>query len=245
MSLYDSGVRKVIDDHLLELSKEKRDYGDFWSASSAGYCMRKNIFNRLGVPEVEPDPRRQRVFTSGHIFHEWIQKLTKDTGISVAQEERLEDDTLMVRGHYDDLIKSGDDIILYDYKTVHSRSFNYKGDEPGHFHRLQVGTYMYMLRKDNYPELTEARILLISKDDLRMKEQRVLWTADLGKDVYTYWATLNGYWSKKTIPKCTCADFDGGFMADKKYNPYYYDGEPCSLAWYEKAKKEGALNASK
>ena len=56
--LYNSGVRVIIDNYLIEESKKVRDYGEFWSASSAGYCMRKLVFQRLGVPKTkEDDPR--------------------------------------------------------------------------------------------------------------------------------------------------------------------------------------------
>jgi len=270
MSLFDTGIRPVIDDHLLKLSKQKRDYGDYWSASSAGYCMRKLIFERLGVPRVETDSdaRKQRVFTSGHIFHQWIQDLTKEAGLSVAQEIELQDEDLMVRGHFDDLVlirydengetpvrmgaeQRSQHMILYDYKTVNSQSFKYKKDKMSHYHKMQLGTYLYMLyhaKLVDLPEnivispanIKEARILNISKDDLRMSETQLLWTPALEKEVVGYWSTLNGYWKSKKLPKCTCADYEGGFMAKEKWNPYYYDGEPCSIVWYElnKSKKE-------
>lgn len=294
MSLFDSGIRPVIDDYLLKLSKEKRDYGEYFSASSGGYCMRKVIFERLGVPHVENegDARKQRVFTSGHIFHEWIQKLTRETGLSIAQELELQDENLMVRGHIDDLVLvdrgsyDGNDgenhdmsqhLILYDYKTAHSKSFSYKkkDDKMSHFHRMQLGTYMYMLRKlksaesvlppdfkvqqklGKYPgvwgetetwimlqNLTEARILLISKDDMRLHEQQLVWSPQLEKDVVGYWRTLNGYWRERKIPRCTCDKFEGGFMAQEKWNPFYYEGEACSLNWYKRCKEEGLLHGS-
>ncbi len=164
MGLFDSGIRPAVDAYLLEKSKEVRSYGDYWSASSAGYCMRRNIFQRLGVPETgEPDARKQRVFTAGHIFHEWIQGLTKAAGISIAQETELQDEDLMVRGHFDDLVliksdemrgtiheKDTSHLILYDYKTVNSRSFTWakkNGNEMSYYHRYQLGTYMMMLKK--------------------------------------------------------------------------------------------------
>lgn len=273
MSLFDTGVRPTIDKWLLDKSKELRDYGEYWSASSAGYCMRKNIFERLGVPHVEKedDARKQRVFTSGHIFHQWIQDITKEAGISIAQELELQDEELMIRGHIDDLVLikkplddiadspmkgavprfvSDDNLVLYDYKTAHSRSFTYAKDRPmSHYHKMQLGTYMYMLRDskysfggDNTPakDLTEARILSISKDDLRMSEKQLLWTPDLEKEVVGYWTTLNGYWKNKKIPKCTCADYENGFLAQEKYNPYFRDGEPCNIKIYQewKAKQD-------
>lgn len=244
-SLYDTGVRKVLDDYLIEKSKEKRDYGKYWSASSAGYCMRKLVFERLGVPTTsEPDPRRQRVFEAGHIFHEWVQRLTRDAGVSIEQETELIDDTLLVKGHFDDLVSLDGKLILYDIKTSNSKSFGYK-NSVSHFHRMQVGTYMYMLRKrlkwdaelqahvDDIKQLSEGRILILEKDTLRTKEFQVLWDKELAMDVYQYWSTLNGYWKKNKLPNCTCADYEGGFMAKQQYNDYFYNGEPCSLAWFE------------
>lgn len=279
-SLYESGIRPAFDEFILKKAAERRDYGDYWSASSAGYCMRKNIFDRLGVPAITEDARKHRVFQSGHIFHEFMQRITKEAGLSIAQEIELQDEDLMVRGHIDDLVmvapyevpevyKQGgqadppEHLILYDYKTQNSRAFTYqKGRDISHFHRLQVGTYLYMLRKEfavkNKPSkknieiletirtghatVEEARILKISKDDMRMSEQQLLWTPDLEKDVVSYWRTLNGYWKKKTLPKCTCVDFEGGFMAKEAYNPYFYNGEPCSLEYYQKCKAEGLLS---
>lgn len=283
-NLFNTGIRPAIDAHLLKLAEEKRDYGGYWSASSAGYCMRKLIFERLGVPHVskEDDARKQRVFTSGHIFHEWIQKLTKDAGLSIASEVELQDEDLMVRGHFDDLVlirfdengetpvrvgaeQRAQHLILYDYKTVNSQAFKYKTDKMSHYHKMQLGTYLYMLRnlkpgdkvsyenghlfmdklgefstegKNWVSKLTEARILLISKDDLRMAEQQLLWTPQLEKAVVGFWKTLNGYWERKVIPSCTCADYEGGFMSREKFNPYYYNDQPCSIDWYNKWKSE-------
>ena len=293
MSLYESGVRQIIDDFLVEESKAVRDYGDYWSASSAGYCMRKTILERLGLPKLNEDPRKQRVFTSGHVFHDWIQQLTKKAGISIAQEVELQDEELMIRGHFDDLIlieeelpdlPYGDDdkgkggkfdptrpeqhLILYDYKTVNSRSFMWakkNGNKMSYFHRMQLGTYMYMLRNGSesikpnehttqfaeqetrsretkwsrfaYPQLQEARILKIEKDALMMGEQQLFWDDELSREILDYWTTLNKYWNEKKMPPCTCADQEGGFMAKEKWNPFYYNGEPCSVEYYKKWKE--------
>jgi hypothetical protein len=274
-NLFSSGIRPAIDDHLLTLSREKRNYGEYWSASSAGYCMRKTIFERLGVPHVEADgdARKQRVFTAGHIFHDWIQGLTKAAGLSIAQEVELQDEDLMVRGHFDDLVLVGDEVlgeytmkttgihtklyesshlILYDYKTVNSKSFTYakaNNHAMSYYHRLQLGTYMYMLRRlkgglEGKPDfdfrllhnLIEARILKIEKDALRMDEQQLLWDTQLESDVFNYWNELNAYWNNKKLPDCTCDAHEGGFLAREKYNPFFYEGEPCSLKYYEEWK---------
>lgn len=295
-SLFDTGIRPLVDAYLKKKGEEKRDYGKFWSASSAGYCMRKLIMERLGVPRVsEIDARTTRVFESGHVFHEWLQRITKDAGISIAQELELQDENLMIRGHIDDLVLVGESyktldpttikpfklgvevlqpvlaeeitprhLILYDYKTVNSRSFMWakkNGNAMSHFHKMQLGTYMYMLRKDPHfswagekelgsrPEwlklsdLSEARILKIEKDALMMGEQQLMWTPALEKEVYGFWSTLNGYWKNKKLPKCTCGDYEGGFMAKPAYNPFYYKEEPCSLEWYKLWKEKQDASA--
>jgi hypothetical protein len=275
MSLFDTGVRPAIDSWLLREAEKTRDYGDYWSASSAGYCMRKNIFERLGVPHVkkDDDARKQRVFTAGHIFHSWIQGITKKSGLSIAQEVELIDDDLMIKGHFDDLVlvergtisNEGTErlpagsvtvpikrLILYDYKTQNSRAFDYKRPM-SHYYKMQLGTYMYMLRNTDLwgivaftdklkaekarEQITEARILKMDKDTLRMAEEQLLWSPELEKEVVGYWTTLNGYWTKKTIPKCTCDKYENGFLAREAYNPYYYEGEPCSIAWYKQFKE--------
>jgi len=254
--LYNTGVRAIIDTYLLEESKKKRDYGDYWSASSAGYCMRKVIFDRLQVDSTnQDDARRQRVFTAGHLFHEWLQSLTKEAGCSVSQEGELKDEKLMIKGHYDDIIKAEDNLILYDYKTANSRSFDYK-KEMSYFHRMQLGTYLYMLRNNaqvfsnaisknilpthdgtlipvNLENLSEARILTIEKDTLRTKEFVLMWNKELEEEVLNYWNTINMFWNDKKLPPCTCDEQEGGFMAKPAYNPYFYNGQPCSREWYE------------
>lgn len=282
-NLFDTGIRPIVDAHLQAEAEKVRDYGEFWSASSAGYCMRKLIFERLGVEQTNPfDARKHRVFSAGHIFHDWLQELTRNAGISIAQELELIDDDLKIRGHFDDLVlvptgryiletgevtlltdykpgeiitfkktapKTERGLILYDYKTQNSRAFTYQkqsGREMSHYHKYQLATYMYMLRTQplvidgvNTKDLNDSRILLLSKDDLRMDEHQLLWTDELGKEIKDWWTELNRYWTEKKMPPCTCADHEGGFMAKEKFNPYWYNGEPCSLEYYKlwKAKK--------
>lgn len=276
--LFNTGVRPIVDNYLLEESKKVRDYGNYWSASSAGYCYRKLIFERLKVPYVTEDARKQRVFSSGHIFHEWIQGLTKAAGVSIAQEVELIDDDLMVKGHIDDLVLVGEPasdppenappqqlpyegtqhLILYDYKTRNSRSFNF-AKEPMHTHKMQLGTYLYILNKatavsgwngnldeergglfldfvKSAQKIEEARTLNIEKDTLRMAEVQYMWSDELEKEVVDYWTELNKYWAEKKLPPCSCETF----MKTMRYNPYWYQDEPCSIAWYEKWKKDNA-----
>lgn len=288
--LFNTGVRPAIDAYLAAQGAKERDYGEYWSASSGGYCMRLNIMRRLGVPkvpELEDNATQTRIFESGKIFHEWMQRITENAGLSIASEVELQDEDLMIRGHFDDLILVPDGtiggevythpehpdvplikdvhqngkLILYDYKTAHSASFNYKKKQTkiGHYHKMQLGTYVYMWRNPKVwlPKndwllmkdmLREARILSISKDDLRMHEQQLLWSTQLEKEIVDYWTELNKWWADKKLPPCTCLDHDGGFMGrrsskGKVYNDFYYEDEPCSLKWFNLCKKNGTIKA--
>ena len=71
-----------------------------------------------------------------------------------------------------------------------------------------------------------------------MMEQQLLWDKELETDVLAYWTKLNNAWKSKKLPECTCADFEGGFMAKELYNPFFYNDQPCSIDWYLKWKKE-------
>lgn len=283
-NLYQTGIRPAVDEFLLKRGEERRDYGEFWSASSAGYCYKKNILERLKVP-YSTDPtdlaRTQRVFQSGDLFHEFYQKITKKAGLSIAQELEVIDEDLKIKGHIDDLVLVPNPItpelikeelkdfevrdvkvtpkqrlILMDYKTRNSRSFRF-AKEPMKTHEMQVGTYMYVLKTMillgadfiegisdkailtlKNTSLKEARVLNVEKDTLRQAEVQYLYTDELEKKIVDYWTGLNEAWDKFNkdglLPECTCQSF----MATERYNPFFYDGKPCSTAWLKKSMKE-------
>lgn len=284
-TIYERGPIYFIDRFFDE--KKQDDYPDYWRGSSAGMCMRRVMFQRLGVPPAlysqekrDEHSRKTRVFQAGHIFHEFLQRVTRDAGISLNQEIELRHNGLSVRGHYDDLLLITDRLILVDYKSQHSMSFHWakKFKRPmSLYHRLQLGTYLYILQciargdkdavalsLDEHGEYTvditeqihlelkakplkEGRIVLVSKDDLSTRQEKLLWNPGLEKEVTQYWKSLEGYWVNKTIPRCTCDETSRdpdqkptknnplglGWAATEKYNDFYYEGEPCSLKWYE------------
>jgi hypothetical protein len=81
--------------------------------------------------------------------------------------------------------------------------------------------------------LTEARVMSISKDDLRLAEKQLFYSPELEREVIDYWTKINGYWAEKILPACTCHEREGGFMAREAYNPYFYSGQPCSEEWFK------------
>lgn len=96
-------------------------------------------------------------------------------------------------------------------------------------------------------DLTEARRLSISKDDLRMSENQLLWSDELEKEVLDYWDGLNAVWESRKMPPCTCADEskDGGFKGKRSkkgkiYNDYFHEETPCNIELYQEWKDNNA-----
>ncbi len=236
--------------HAQLVAEDDHDYPDYWRISSAGYCMRYNIFKRLHVPAVpeivDGESQKLGTFGIGHAVHGMVQSLTKNAGISVAQEQEVTAPEWDAVGHFDDLIRfSTGDLVLYDYKTVHSKALNYPA-ELKKTHRMQVGTYMYLLREE-YPTLTLARIMEISKDDFLIREIGLQWSDELKADIEAYWTELNDWWEiyHKTgkLPPCTCEERVGSWFSTrnkygKVWHDFFYEGTPCSQKWFDMWKEK-------
>jgi hypothetical protein len=73
---------KVFDRVMRELLKPQRDRSGSFSASSAGYCMRRQELAYLGVPKVMIDsPRGVRIYQNGTYFHLRTQVALLSAGI--------------------------------------------------------------------------------------------------------------------------------------------------------------------
>jgi len=204
------GIETVIDNYITEKRLKKIRDNSKWHGSDMGLCLRKRFYKRKGLIGEELDSRTLRVFECGDIFHKWLQDILNRKGLLVAAEEEISDNELNYLGHYDALVKVGDSYILYDFKTVNSQAFTYFDKEgfPEH-HVCQLMSYIYFLRKQRLPGLEEGRILYISKDDLRTKEIKHLYTAQWETRVISELQELNNYWQRKEIPPRIVKDYKG------------------------------------
>ncbi len=186
-------VQKLVNDYLTEqYQKTRHEKKDFWRVSDMGKCLRGRYYKRLEIePTNPPDERALRKFEAGNIFHWWLQRRIRYAASEMANvkvigmEKEVRDDKLNVVGHYDALIQIGRMKILYDFKTVHSNAFHYRDQNKiltQKHHALQIGLYLMLLKKE-HPDLSEARLLYISKDDLSVAELKVLLTPVLKKEI--------------------------------------------------------------
>ena len=220
-------LSKVIDNYI----RNKPNFRDnsFWHGSDAGMCARKRTYKRQGLSGEAFDDRTLRVFEVGHMFHFWLQDLLNKQRVLLSCEEELKDTELNYLGHYDALVKIDDRLILYDFKTVNSMAFQYymrEGFPP--YHKMQLASYCYFLRRQ-FPELTEMRMLYVSKDDLRVEEVEIPYTQELEDKVLKELEILNKNWEKGELPPRIVKDYhdiydDDAWQCAKKVGKPRKDG---------------------
>jgi hypothetical protein len=203
-------VQKLISDYLAEeYRRSQREPKDYWRVSDMGHCLRGRYYKRQGAkPTDPPDERTLRKFQAGNIFHWWLQRqvryaASEMSGVRVIGMEReVRNDKLHVVGHYDALVQIGRKKLLYDFKTVHSNAFHYREQNKSltqKQHAMQLGLYLMLLHQE-HPDLTEARLLYISKDDLSVAETKVILTPALKREILRELKILNESWEKKKLP---------------------------------------------
>jgi hypothetical protein len=178
---------------------EIRDNSKF-RVSDAGRCHLMRYWKRQGKPASDmPDDRQLRVFEAGHVFHIWLQDILRPKGALI--EVPVEDEHRM--GHVDAIVQGDEGVILYDFKTVHSRKFHHNRKEGGNgdiHYAMQAYTYATMLPPSIQKELTDIRIAYISKDDLCIEEVSVFRMPDLPAKTTKDWEILLDSWIKKVEP---------------------------------------------
>lgn len=245
-------VNKILRDKQAE-----RTPSENFNASDMGKCYLMRYWKRSGKKGEDLDDRTLRNFAVGNIFHDFFQKITSEHGLSILSEQKMEmkdkDGNILISGRVDDLIQTeGGKKILYDYKTVHSKKFHYlngyyinkdgkrqhvSGERDKHYEK-QVLLY-YLMLKDEHPDLTDLRILYISKDDLCLKEMPVVITEKALAEVEKEIAEINGYWQRQEEPRAIPKE-----AWECKYCPYRNScsqGEEMARAEVQKESKKQAF----
>lgn len=192
-----------------------REPDGLWHPSSLGGCDRKALYELLGVAKTNPpDARTRRVFRVGHLMHEFVQTaIAADPAVLVFYPEvRLDAPDLRVTGHADGLIKHDDGSWeVLEFKTISSRAFQY-GDLPKADHVGQLALYMKVLREygGRFLEaailplgdtLTRGRVVYVSKDDLRISEHPVTWSAAKDEEITAKLDRLEYHREAGTLPE--------------------------------------------
>jgi hypothetical protein len=175
--------------------------------SDAGKCPRMRVWKRQGK-DAHPQPLSVEValaLQTGNLLHAFIEYALEAEGVLAAVEVPLEDAHRL--GHLDAVVKDGDKLLLYDFKTVGGKQMYYLKNEgrPKLEHLAQVLTY-YTMYQDNVGDLDGCRIAYVSRDTLEILDMAVdLQSLPL---VHGDWRALLGYWERQETPPVTAQHWE-------------------------------------
>ena len=222
-----------------ELNRKERYEGkeSFYRASSSGFCSRKIYYE--SVEKIEPtnpiEPKSKRIMRLGTVMHNDLQNAlvyynninnikldNKEKEIKNKQKERfhieknVEIKELNVRGHYD-CVFEGDNVYLFDFKTIaswsYSKKFGQKKDfDPSIHQELQLGTYGYAI-KEKFGKLDGMYLVYYNKDNSMMNS--VVVPTSYTSRAYNFWYNINEE-HKKGLP-----DFKQGVSPVQDWNCSY------------------------
>ena len=206
-----------------EKNRKERYEGkeSFYRASSSGFCSRKIYFESVAQIEVTnpTEMKGQRIMRLGTVMHDDLQRaliynnniinketIIKEKEIKNKQKERfhieknVEIKELNVRGHYD-CVFEGDNVYLFDFKTIaswsYSKKFGLKKDfDPSIHQELQLGTYGYAV-KEEFGKLDGMYLIYYNKDNSMMNSVNV--PVSYTSRAYNFWYTVNEE-HKKGLP---------------------------------------------
>jgi hypothetical protein len=207
-------------DRYVESLHEPREPDNFWHPSSISTCLRQALYAFRGIPVSDPTPpRNKRVLRVGHLLHEFVQAaIAADPTVATFYAEvKITSDTLVVTGSTDGLLEYDDGTWeLLEFKSISSRGFDY-GDLPKADHVRQIVPYMKVLREEGgkaidrgYAPVTipplgdklhQARIIYVSKDDLRIGEHIVFYTPGKDAELMERLTELTQHQAAGTLPE--------------------------------------------
>jgi len=216
-------VEEIIDRHVERLHEDREPDG-YWHPSSLSNCLRQAVYELRGTEITNPrDARSRRILRVGHMFHQFVQDaIASDPAVvEFYPEIKLHSERLRVIGSSDGLqslariVEDGYEVWeVVEFKTINSLSFRYK-DLPKPAHKIQAATYMKLLREDGGTvlgespkvipplgdKLTRARLVYLSKDDLKLEEHVVLWTPAKDEEILSRIAVLEEHRVAGTLPR--------------------------------------------
>lgn len=211
MSIYERLLR---DENKKNEIERYQGYEKWFSASSAGHCIKKHKFKQLLTEADEIDSNSLYKMRLGTLVHDDIQsaiKLYYNDHI-VATEMEIELPELNVRGYLDIGVINDDSIELMDIKTMHSYSWKLKfGREknrdknPSTKYELQLGTYALGIQKRVNKKVNKMTLIYYKKDDSLIKFVDVpLSFMDKARE---YWEDVNKMTKKYDINTMVPGEF--------------------------------------
>ena len=188
---------KILNKHLN--SEEPWDTTKSFYMSDMGKCLRMRWLKRKGF-ECEPFSNRlKRIFSIGKLGHLYLQEMLEKQGVLIGAEIPVQWQEYELHGRVDALVNI-EKYLVYDFKFTHSRKILIKKYDTDDLHYIkQVLTYVKRLQKE-YPDLKEARLVYVSRDDWLIKEVSYELTPEWDKEIEEEMQALWGYWTANDMP---------------------------------------------
>jgi hypothetical protein len=191
-------MNEIVDiyDWFLRREQQVRDpkFKNWFRASSAGSCFKKQWFNINEYEQSELDERVMRLLRLGTIVHADIetavnQYVEHNKDVNIITESEIEIPELKVVGHLDiATVTNNDDEVsvdIYDVKTCASYKWRMKfgrnrEKNPSFNYELQVGTYGLGIQALYDTDNITLSLLWYNKDTSAMRKQEidaVQWTS--------------------------------------------------------------------
>ena len=197
-------------------------------ASSAGSCLRKQMYSYYDFPQDRKDKRSYRILRLGTIVHKDIEEaianyedVNSGGNEQVFIEDKIELEELNVVGTYDvgriDMEENKFTVwdiktaAAYKWTTKFGRKQNRKPSSDTNY-KLQLGTYALGINQKFKVGKIEMYLLWYNKNTSQMREQIV--SPEWIEKALEYWVTVNE----------TLEDMDEHFEEELK--PEYYLGVP-------------------
>ena len=164
-------IEEVLNKSVVARAKAKERSGEI-SMSSIGKCLRAMIMAERKYDKLYPETyipmkdQQLRVFEAGYLFEKFCMDNTKD----IVVESQIPCEYRGIKGTADAIVKDGDTNILIDWKSVHSKKFDYldkSGVDEGYAMQL---TGYWLALKDKYKLSPICRIVYVEKECLLIKE---------------------------------------------------------------------------
>ena len=193
--------QKAFDKILVEKQQELHDATKAFYVSDMAMCFRKRILKRMGKEQEPFNERTLRLFYVGNQNHLLYCDILAKAGALLDKEISCYWQEYELAGRADALVQTQNNgILLYEFKTTHSRKLLHFDIEEDKRYILQGLTYLHLLNPNYNNTLKQLRLVLVSRDDLLIKEITFYLTEQWMNEIIIDIKTLWDYWQKKEIP---------------------------------------------
>ena len=223
-------IESLYHSYLVQADNLREKDEKLFHASSAGSCLRKQMYNYYDFPQDEKDKKSYRILRLGTIVHQDIEEaiahyctefMNNDGNKQVFIEDKIELEELSVVGTYDvgKLDAEENRFTLWDIKTAAAykwttkfgRKQNRKPSSDTNY-KLQLGTYALGINQKYKINKIEMYLLWYNKNTSQIREQLV--SPEWIEKALEYWVTVN-----EILEDC-------GKLFEDELKPGYWEGVP-------------------